>query len=589
MNIKNIRIGVRLAACFGILVAVMCLITGVGMQSLHSISDASRVVVEDRYAKIALVMEIRENVNSAARNLRNALLGRNPEEARRYLDRGAANSAKTTEAMNQIEKMISSPRGKELFKAIQDARAAYNPSRDKLRELISQQKKEEATDVLFNEVIPKQDRYFDALNEFVSFQKTLMDESVVEGQKTSDSAIALMLELSAVAILLCVLAAWWVTRSITRPLNEAVVVAGAVAQGDLTVQIGATTRDETGKLLASLKAMNQNLHRIVSEVRTGSDTINTASSEIASGNLDLSSRTEEQAGALEETASAMEELTSTVKQNADNARQANSLAATASEVAVQGGSVVGQVVQTMGEINEASRKIVDIISVIDGIAFQTNILALNAAVEAARAGEQGRGFAVVASEVRTLAQRSASAAKEIKALIDDSVSRVDNGSRLVEQAGATMSEVVASVRRVTDVVAEISAASHEQSDGIEQINHAIVQMDEVTQQNAALVEQAAAAAQSLQEQSGRLVETVSIFKLSSHEAPRAQPARKPAPSKPASKPTAAAPAASAAPAKAAVAAPASAPKALPAKPAASANAKAASKAPPADDGDWEQF
>ncbi|MDR9849182.1 methyl-accepting chemotaxis protein [Herbaspirillum huttiense] len=586
MNIKNIRISARLAACFGILVAVMCLIAGVGMQSLHSISKASRIVVEDRYVKIALVMEIRENVNSAARNLRNAMLGRNPEEAKRYLDRGAANSAKTTESMNQIEKLISTPRGKELFKAIQDARAAYSTSRDKLRELILQQKKEEATEVLFNEVIPKQDRYFDVLNDFVAFQRTLMDESVAEGQQTSDSAIALMLELSAVAILLCVLAAWWVTRSITRPLNEAVDVASAVAQGDLTIQIGETTRDETGKLLASLKAMNQNLHRIVSEVRTGSDTINTASSEIASGNLDLSSRTEEQAGALEETASAMEELTSTVKQNADNARQANSLAATASEVAVQGGSVVGQVVQTMGEINEASRKIVDIISVIDGIAFQTNILALNAAVEAARAGEQGRGFAVVASEVRTLAQRSASAAKEIKALIDDSVSRVDNGSRLVEQAGATMSEVVASVRRVTDVVAEISAASNEQSDGIEQINHAIVQMDEVTQQNAALVEQAAAAAQSLQEQSGRLVETVSIFKLSSHETPRAQPARKPVPSKASSKPVAAAPAA---PAKAAVAAPVPAPKALPAKPAASASAKAGGKAMAADDGDWEQF
>ncbi|WP_420105973.1 methyl-accepting chemotaxis protein [Herbaspirillum huttiense] len=586
MNIKNIKISARLAACFGILVAVMCLIAGVGMQSLHSISKASRIVVEDRYVKIALVMEIRENVNSAARNLRNAMLGRNPDEAKRYLDRGAANSAKTTESMNQIEKLISTPRGKELFKAIQDARATYSTSRDKLRELILQQKKEEATEVLFNEVIPKQDRYFDVLNDFVAFQRTLMDESVAEGQQTSDSAIALMLELSAVAILLCVLAAWWVTRSITRPLNEAVDVASAVAQGDLTVQIGETTRDETGKLLASLKAMNQNLHRIVSEVRTGSDTINTASSEIASGNLDLSSRTEEQAGALEETASAMEELTSTVKQNADNARQANSLAATASDVAVQGGSVVGQVVQTMGEINEASRKIVDIISVIDGIAFQTNILALNAAVEAARAGEQGRGFAVVASEVRTLAQRSASAAKEIKALIDDSVSRVDNGSRLVEQAGATMSEVVASVRRVTDVVAEISAASNEQSDGIEQINHAIVQMDEVTQQNAALVEQAAAAAQSLQEQSGRLVETVSIFKLSSQETPRAQPARKPVPPKASSKPVAAAPAA---PAKAAVAAPVPAPKALPAKPAAPASAKAGSKAMAADDGDWEQF
>ncbi|MFS2116780.1 methyl-accepting chemotaxis protein, partial [Herbaspirillum frisingense] len=527
MKFKDIKISVRLAACFAILIGVMCLITGVGMQSLNSISKASRMVVEDRYVKISLVMEIRENVNSAARNLRNALLARNPEEATRYLDRGAANSAKTTQALADVDKMVNTARGKELMKSINDARAAYNTPRDKLRELIRQQKKEEATEVLFTEVIPAQDRYFEVLNEFAVFQKSLMDESVIEGQNTTNSAIALMLELSGVAIILCVIAAWLVTRSITRPLNEAVNVASAVAQGDLTVQIADTSKDETGMLLASLKTMNQNLHRIVSEVRTGTDTINTASSEIATGNLDLSSRTEEQAGALEETASAMEELTSTVKQNADNARQANQLAATASEVAVQGGSVVGQVVQTMGEINDASRKIVDIISVIDGIAFQTNILALNAAVEAARAGEQGRGFAVVASEVRTLAQRSASAAKEIKALIDDSVARVDNGSRLVEQAGSTMSEVVASVRRVTDVVAEISAASHEQSDGIEQINQAIVQMDEVTQQNAALVEQAAAAAQSLQEQSVRLSETVGVFKLSSNDAPRAQATRKP--------------------------------------------------------------
>ena len=603
MKFKDIKISVRLAACFAILIGVMCLITGVGMQSLNSISKASRMVVEDRYVKISLVMEIRENVNSAARNLRNALLARNPEEATRYLDRGAANSAKTTQALADVDKMVNTARGKELMKSINDARAAYNTPRDKLRELIRQQKKEEATEVLFTEVIPAQDRYFEVLNEFAVFQKSLMDESVIEGQNTTNSAIALMLELSGVAIILCVIAAWLVTRSITRPLNEAVNVASAVAQGDLTVQIADTSKDETGMLLASLKTMNQNLHRIVSEVRTGTDTINTASSEIATGNLDLSSRTEEQAGALEETASAMEELTSTVKQNADNARQANQLAATASEVAVQGGSVVGQVVQTMGEINDASRKIVDIISVIDGIAFQTNILALNAAVEAARAGEQGRGFAVVASEVRTLAQRSASAAKEIKALIDDSVARVDNGSRLVEQAGSTMSEVVASVRRVTDVVAEISAASHEQSDGIEQINQAIVQMDEVTQQNAALVEQAAAAAQSLQEQSVRLSETVGVFKLSSNDAPRAQAARKPLAPRPATtaRPAAktgqaAAPAATSPAAATAATAATATPPALPAastkasnKASAKASAKAGSKAVTADDGDWEQF
>ncbi|ADJ66004.1 HAMP domain-containing protein [Herbaspirillum seropedicae] len=597
MKLKDIKISVRLAVCFAVLIGVMCLITGVGMKSLSSISKSSALIVEDRYEKIALAVEIRDNVNGAARNLRNALLGRNLEEATRYLDRSAANSAKTTEALGKMEKILSTARGRELFQSIQEARSAYNTPRDKLRELIKQQKKEEAVELLFTQVIPAQDKYFQVLDQFVAFQKSLMEQSVTEGRDTTQSAIAMMLGLSAVAIALCVIAAWLVTRSITRPLNEAVSVASAVAAGDLTVQIGATSKDETGALLAALKSMNDSLHRIVSEVRQGSDTINTASAEIATGNLDLSSRTEEQAGALEETASAMEELTSTVKQNADNARQANSLAATASEVAVQGGSVVGQVVQTMGEINDASRKIVDIISVIDGIAFQTNILALNAAVEAARAGEQGRGFAVVASEVRTLAQRSASAAKEIKALIDDSVSRVDNGSRLVEQAGTTMTEVVASVRRVTDVVAEISAASNEQSDGIEQINHAITQMDQVTQQNAALVEEAAAAAQSLQEQSTRLSATVSVFKLSSHDTPHAAAPRKPAPAQAASRPAAAATVRTAPSKPAAVlassaspASPASTtPKALPSKPAAPASAKAGSKAMAADDGDWEQF
>jgi methyl-accepting chemotaxis protein len=272
-------------------------------------------------------------------------------------------------------------------------------------------------------------------------------------------------------------------------------------------------KDEIGQLLQGLHDMSQNLLKTVREVRSGADTIATASSEIATGNLDLSSRTEQQAGSLEETASAIEQLTSTVKQNADNAREANQLALTASNVAVEGGAVVGQVVDTMGAINESSRRIVDIISVIDGIAFQTNILALNAAVEAARAGEQGRGFAVVASEVRSLAQRSASAAKEIKSLIDDSVDKVGSGTRLVEQAGKTMTEVVSSVKRVSDIVAEISAATQEQSTGIGEVNHAITQMDQVTQQNAALVEEAAAAAGSLQDQAAKLAQVVSVFKL----------------------------------------------------------------------------
>jgi methyl-accepting chemotaxis protein len=325
-----------------------------------------------------------------------------------------------------------------------------------------------------------------------------------------------MIALGIVAVLAGVALAYTITLSITRPLNEAVTIARRVAQGDLTTRIESAATDETGQLLQALKEMNDSLARTVAEVRSSTETISTASSEIASGNLDLSSRTEAQASSLEQTTSSMEELTETVKQNADNARQANTLVLSASDVALKGGQVVGQVVDTMGKIKESSRKIADIISVIDGIAFQTNILALNAAVEAARAGEQGRGFAVVATEVRNLAQRSAGAAKEIKSLIDDSVEKVDTGSRLVDEAGATMNEIVTSVKQVTDIMGEITTASQEQSSGIEQVNQAIGQMDEMTQQNAALVEQAAAAAQSMQDQAGTLSQAVSIFKISGH-------------------------------------------------------------------------
>ena len=304
-----------------------------------------------------------------------------------------------------------------------------------------------------------------------------------------------------------------VARSVTTPLKLAVHIAQTVAGGDLTSRIESRSKDETGQLLLALKDMNDHLRQIVGNVRNSANAIVTASTQIATGTLDLSSRTEQQSGSLEETASSMEELTSTVKQNADNSRQANQLAASASAVAIKGGAVVAQVVDTMDSINASSKKIADIIGVIDGIAFQTNILALNAAVEAARAGEQGRGFAVVASEVRNLAQRSAAAAKEIKTLIGDSVEKVDIGTKLVNQAGATMDEIVASVQRVTDIMNEISAASQEQTSGIGQVNQSIVQMDEATQQNAALVEETAAAAQSMRDQAGNLVQVVDGFKI----------------------------------------------------------------------------
>lgn len=339
----------------------------------------------------------------------------------------------------------------------------------------------------------------------------LMGERTETARALAGTMSATLIGGGITAVLLAGILALWLARNITTPLNQAVEVARKVAGGDLTVQVQATSRDEVGELMAALKDMTGSLLDIVSRVRVGTDAIATATAEISAGNQNLSSRTEQQAGSLEETASSMEELTSTVRQNADNARQATQLAATASETADRGGDVMSQVVSTMGSINASSRKIADIITVIDGIAFQTNILALNAAVEAARAGEQGRGFAVVAGEVRNLAQRSAAAAREIKELIGSSVEQVDAGSRLVDQAGRTMEEVVGSVKRVTDLITEISAASDEQRAGIEQVNGAITQMDEVTQQNAALVEEAAAAADAMQEQARELSALVGTF------------------------------------------------------------------------------
>nr|WP_312439522.1 methyl-accepting chemotaxis protein [Janthinobacterium sp.] len=327
----------------------------------------------------------------------------------------------------------------------------------------------------------------------------------------------------ALTMLLAAMIAMWLARNISRPLRSAIEVARQVAEGDLTVRVEVKSKDETGELMQALRDMTASLLRIVTEVRGGTDSIATASRQIAAGNLDLSSRTEQQASSLEETASSMEELTSTVQQNAHNAREANDLAASASSVAGKGGAVVAQVVDTMGSINDSSRKIVDIIGVIDGIAFQTNILALNAAVEAARAGEQGRGFAVVATEVRNLAQRSGQAAREIKELINDSVAQVESGARLVDEAGLTMRDIVDSVHKVSSIVGQIAAASDEQRAGIEQVNQAIVQMDQVTQQNASLVEQAAAAAEAMQDQAARLAEAVGVFRTGEAAAVASRP------------------------------------------------------------------
>jgi len=363
-----------------------------------------------------------------------------------------------------------------------------------------------------------------AINALIQTQLDEAAKANQSSQSTYEIVRNVCLSGMALGLILAGVVGAMLVKSIVRPLDEAVRIAGAVADGDLTQDIRVRANDETGHLMRALNEMNAGLARIVGRVRAGTDTIASASGQIATGNLDLSTRTEQQAASLERTATSMEELTSTVRQNADNARQANTLAQSASEVAARGGTVVTQVVATMGAINASAARIADIIGVIDGIAFQTNILALNAAVEAARAGEQGRGFAVVASEVRNLAQRSAAAAKEIKSLIDESVQKVHHGSELVDQAGATMGEIVGSINRVTDIMAEIMAASQEQSTGIEEVNRAILQMDQATQQNAALVEEASAAAQQLREEADSLALAVGAFRIEAQAGTMARPA-----------------------------------------------------------------
>ena len=410
-------------------------------------------------------------------------------------------------------KLISEPREKELYPEIERNIAQYREVHLRMNALFEQGQKPAGHALMNSTSTPVYRKLQDHLNELSAVNVKGAEVSDAEANRIYRESRLAIVCLLAVCIVLAMVLSWWIARLVARPLIRAVSIARQVAKGDLTSQIPYAGRDETGQLMDALKQMNGNLLHIVREVRMGTDTITTASAEIATGNMDLSMRTEQQASALEETASSMEELTSTVKQNGDNVRQANEFARSATDIARQGAAAVADVVATMAAINTSSNKIVDIISVIDGIAFQTNILALNAAVEAARAGEQGRGFAVVASEVRTLAQRSAAAAKEIKTLIGDSLDKVKIGNELVSNAGSTMAQVVSGIERVTDIMSEITSAGREQEAGIEQINQAVTEMDAVTQQNAALVEEAAAAATALEEQAAQLTKVVSVFKL----------------------------------------------------------------------------
>jgi methyl-accepting chemotaxis protein len=515
-SIGNMKVGARLGFGFALMVLVMAGVGVAGWMGVNKQSVTAQHIVDQDVAYLRALASTQYSLMLLRRFEKDALINvASADKVKDYKKKWDESRERVNGFLKEADKYAPNPGASKKVEGISAALGHYDTVVGQVTaailagELKSTSEGNQKIDAAKQE-IHAIETLINELSQDVNKQIDALKPKIVE----TEHSVSLQLVAALVAAILVAIAfAIWLTRSITRPLNEAVGVAQRVAAGDLTSTVEVKTKDETGVLLQALKDMNESLVKIVGEVRSGTDSITTASKEIASGNADLSQRTEEQASSLEETASSMEELTSTVKQNAENAKQANQLAAGASEVAVKGGTVVGQVVTTMSSINESSKKIVDIIAVIDGIAFQTNILALNAAVEAARAGEQGRGFAVVATEVRTLAQRSAAAAKEIKELISDSVHKVDDGTKLVDQAGKTMDEIVSSVKRVTDIMAEISAASQEQSSGIEQVNQAVTQMDEVTQQNAALVEEAAAAAESMQEQAQNLTQAVSVFKL----------------------------------------------------------------------------
>jgi len=514
MKINDLKIGVRLGGAFAAVLALMVLMLGVAFWQLERIADAKQTMAQTSYrAKLAKEWSQGTVTNSVSTVAKYKSV--DPVDEKYHDAQMKVISDKAGKLQKELESLVQSAQGKALLAEIATERAKYSAMRNEGFKMKSALGADSAEVKAFFEakVIPEMRIYVATIEKLAAFQEQLFTDADTSIDAIVVSATRILIGLGIAALAIGAAFGWLLTRSITRPLANAVNLARQVASGDLTADIRAESRDEVGDLVLALKTMNDNLLKTVTEVRAGTETIVTASQQIASGNLDLSSRTEQQASSLEETASSMEELTSTVRQNADNARQANVLAKNASQIAAHGGEVVSQVVTTMASINASSKKIGDIIAVIDGIAFQTNILALNAAVEAARAGEQGRGFAVVASEVRNLAQRSAAAAKEIRGLISDSVTKVEAGGRLVDEAGVTMQEIVQGIGRVTDIMADITSASAEQSTGIEQVNEAITQMDGVTQQNAALVEEAAAAAASLQEQATTLAQLVSVFNV----------------------------------------------------------------------------
>nr|WP_312483357.1 methyl-accepting chemotaxis protein [Achromobacter ruhlandii] len=513
LTLGNLSIGSRLTLGFGTVLVLLLALTGLSQYELSQIGGINRTITEQTWTEASAINRIDVTTRANARANLELIVNTDPRAAETLFARIDTNRKVIDQALETLRPLFSTEDERQRLRLLEDVRGRYVKSFQGVGALLKRGERDAARQRLLEETLPLLDSLQDHIIEISRIQAAKMADASADSRKVIDNAGMLNLILSGLAVVLGGLFAWRVSKSITAPLAQAVSVAETVARGDLGQPIHAVTRDETGRLLRALHDMQDKLAGAVRTIRAGSETISSAAGQIAAGNTDLSSRTEEQAASLEETAASMEELASTVKQNADNARQANQLAASASEVAQRGGAVVSAVVSTMGEISASSRKISEIVSVIDGIAFQTNILALNAAVEAARAGEQGKGFAVVAGEVRSLAQRSAQAAREVKTLIEASVSKVAEGAGQAENAGTTMQEVVASVKRVTDIMGEIAAASQEQASGIEQVNRAVSQMDEVTQQNAALVEEAAAAAGSMQDQAHALVGAVGVFRL----------------------------------------------------------------------------
>ena len=511
---KHMKIGMRLAVGFG---AVILLVVAMAAMSLTRLAEMHRItadIVTKDWQKTVLVNEIVNLANENGRANMEMLLVTDLEARNKILERIDSNTQKVTELLEQLDGMISDAEEQALVQKIREARTTYAEAFGKASKvLLGEGRRFEASRIMMSETSVALKAFLDTIGSLVEYEGKRLEASGAQAKQHHMSGRLLMFVLSAVVLLIGSSCAFGVTRSITRPMALAVRVAEGIAAGELHHDIMVTARDETGRLLQAMQSMREQLRQIVGEIRQASGNVSNAASEIVQGNTELSQRTQEQASALEETASSMEEMYSTVKQNADNARQANQLAANARTQAEQGGEVVSKAVRAMAEISHSSKKIADITGVIDGIAFQTNLLALNAAVEAARAGEQGRGFAVVAAEVRKLAQRSAEAAKEIKALISDSVEKIEGGTRLVDASGQTLNDIVTAVKKVSDIVAEIALASQEQSAGIEQVNKAVVQMDEMTQQNAALVEEAAAASESVDTQARSLQQLMAFFTL----------------------------------------------------------------------------